>query len=186
MEILTLTYRNFRHPPISKLIRRMNNSRVVAMRSPDPRLKVGCTIVNHKWEITSYDCNRKPFTSKNFKDCLTVEGRSKPDLLHAEIAAVLNLRSFNSGSKAFVTSAPCERCVGVLAERGINEIYFRHDHDDNAGIKLFEEEYKGKATKLVYDEESVIKANIDGYNLLGYLFDISKYRETTTCVKPST
>jgi deoxycytidylate deaminase len=176
MEILTVTYKNFRHPPIAKLLTRMKRAATISFRSHDERLRVGCVITNSKYSILNQDCNRRSLVCKN-KECVNpVTKSSYSDLLHAEVATALGVNSMTTGMIAFVTSAPCERCIGVLAEKGVTEIYFMHDHDYNVGVELFETHYGGKATKIALDSNSFLGIKENGYSLIGYLFDIEQYK----------
>lgn len=137
-----------------------------AKASPDKRLRVGAVITDSDFNLISVGYNAKPNSSSSYHDCVDPRtNKSAPDLLHAEVRAVIA-----AGKKAtkdaimFVTHCPCERCAGVIAEAGIRTVYFLENHDDGAGAILLSNEY-GITVKQVMNIRRSIDERIRQFDL---------------------
>lgn len=92
------------------------------------RKKVGCVVVKDG-RIISIGYNGTPPGWDNC--CEDTEGRTKPEVLHAEINAVAKLAKSNESgedSSVFLTCSPCIDCATVLAAIGVREVYYAEDY----------------------------------------------------------
>lgn len=88
------------------------------------RKKVGCVIVKDN-RIISIGYNGTPPGWDNC--CETEDGKSKPEVIHAELNAIGKLaKSTESGKGAsvFVTCEPCIECAVLISVSGIAEVYY--------------------------------------------------------------
>lgn len=63
--------------------------------------------------------------------------KTKPEVLHAEMNALMKLaKSTESGKDAvmFVTHAPCMECAKGIYQAGINSVYYKNPYRDTAGL----------------------------------------------------
>lgn len=125
--------------------------------SPDGRLRVGAIITDSDFNVLSVGHNAKPYKSKNYFDCVDSNtGKSQPDLIHAEVRAVINAgKQLTKNAIMFVTHCPCERCAGVIAEAGIKTVYFLENHDDGAGAKLLSWDYEIDVKQVLNVRKSI-------------------------------
>ena len=68
-----------------------------------------------------------------------IELKSKPEVLHAEMNALMKLaRSTESGNGAtmFITHSPCLDCAKGMHQAGIKEVYYEQEYRDDSGIKF--------------------------------------------------
>ena len=98
-----------------------------AAKSPCKRRKVGCIIAkphgDDDYTILSEGYNYHP----DGESCELDDGKTDPKVIHAEVAAVLNMPlntsdAFRSTCIAFVTHPPCENCRDALYKAGITRI----------------------------------------------------------------
>ncbi len=114
----------------------MNIAEVVATRSPDPKIKVGCVLVsmNNKILGTGYNGPVKGFPNK--RESLQ---KGKSGFIHAEPNCFLN-RSMEANltqCKLFVTVQPCIECARLIANLGnIKEVYYKQTYPDKNSLKL--------------------------------------------------
>lgn len=88
------------------------------------RAKVGAIVVKDD-RIISIGYNGMPSGWEN--EC-EVEGRSRPEVLHAEANAITKLaRSSESseGATMFVTHSPCIECAKLIVQSGIPAVYYK-------------------------------------------------------------
>lgn len=110
------------------------------------RLKVGCVIVKDD-NVLSFGYNGTPsgwdncceeYDVANINGILTVQQKTKPDVLHAEENSILKLaREGKSGKDAtmFCTHAPCIHCARMIGGAGISTLYYKNVYRDDAGIE---------------------------------------------------
>ena len=103
------------------------------------RRQVGALIVKDKM-IISDGYNGTPSGFENI--CEDDEGYTKWYVLHAEANAIVqaakNGVSIN-GSEIFVTASPCYNCFKLIANSGINRIYYDEFYRDDGIIKYASE-----------------------------------------------
>jgi len=88
------------------------------------RKKVGCIIVKED-NIISYGWNGTP--SKEDNGCEDCNGKTQPNVIHAEDNALRKLVRSDSNStdaEVFITAAPCMRCAEKLSDARIRKVYY--------------------------------------------------------------
>lgn len=101
------------------------------------RLKVGAIIVKHG-SILAHGWNGTP--SGFYTNCCELEdGSTNPFVLHAEQNVLVKMaKSTESiqGADLFCTHSPCPDCAKLLAQSGIQCVYYRIDYRKSEGIKV--------------------------------------------------
>ena len=132
-------------------------AKTIAMRSIDPRSKVGAIIVKND-RIISIGYNGMPIGwDNNCEDevtereiCFLDQGGpgmpieitklvTKPEVLHAETNAIAKLAKSNEsgdGAVLFVTHAPCLDCAKLVYQSGLNSVFYRNSYRDDSGIQF--------------------------------------------------
>jgi len=108
---------------------------VVAESSYSTRAKVGSIIVKDG-NIISIGYNGTP---KGFDNNCETDGKTKPEVLHAESNAILKCsRSTYSsqGATLYTTLAPCFDCAKLIIQAGINTVVFRDKYTNDDGLNL--------------------------------------------------
>ena len=77
--------------------------------------KVGAVIVNDTGGILGRGHNYNP-TGHSCEDC---DGLTKPEVIHAEIAAINDTVDINGADTIFVTHPPCEDCQRAIDKLGL-------------------------------------------------------------------
>lgn len=101
------------------------------------RLKVGAIVVKDD-RIISIGYNGTP---TGWDNCCECDGKTKPEVLHAEANALTKLaRSTESGEGAtfFVTHSPCIDCAKLIAQSGISEVYYDKVYRCDAGLEFLQ------------------------------------------------
>ena len=96
------------------------------------RAKVGCIIVKDN-RIISIGYNGMPSGWDN--EC-EADGKTKPEVLHAEANAITKVAQSNESCKdavIFCTHLPCIECAKLIHQAGIKEVYFREDYNAAKG-----------------------------------------------------
>ena len=124
-------------------------ARIYGKLSTATRLQVGCIIVKDD-RIISIGYNGMPSGHSNVCE---VNGKSKPEVLHAEANAITKLaKSTESGLDAdmFCTYAPCVDCAKLILQSGIRKFYYEEFYKNDNGIDLLKQygnvyirQYKG-------------------------------------------
>ena len=97
----------------------------VATWSHDPSTKVGCVLVRDK-RVISTGYNGLPKNLSDDVNRLLDREKKYEMVVHAEVNAVTTaaLHGISTeGCLAYVTFHPCSRCVAVLINAGIKEVY---------------------------------------------------------------
>ena len=105
---------------------------ITANLSTANRLKVGCVITKDN-RILSIGYNGTPSGWSN--EC-EEDGKTKPEVLHAEANALMKLcRSTESsdGATLYVTHFPCIECAKLIYQSGIKEVYYINDYEASKG-----------------------------------------------------
>ena len=105
---------------------------ITANLSTANRLKVGCVITKDN-RILSIGYNGTPSGWSN--EC-EENGKTKPEVLHAEANALMKLcRSTESsdGEALYVTHYPCIDCAKLIYQAGIKEVYYINDYEASKG-----------------------------------------------------
>jgi len=105
---------------------------ITANLSTANKLKVGCVITKDN-RILSIGYNGTPSGWSN--EC-EENGKTKPEVLHAEANALMKLcRSTESsdGAALYVTHYPCIDCAKLIYQAGIKEVYYINDYEASKG-----------------------------------------------------
>ena len=125
----------------------MNIAREVATRSTCSRKHVGAVIVRDKTILsTGYNGSIKGLPHCDDAGCDMVDGHCVRTS-HAEANAIVQAAKNGVGidqSKIYVTASPCYDCFKLIANAGINTIYYEEfyrdqriiDRSKEAGIQL--------------------------------------------------
>jgi len=106
-----------------------------AQLSSATRLQVGAIVVKDD-RIISIGYNGMP---SGWDNCCEHEGKTKPEVLHAESNAIAKLaRSPESGEGAsiFITHSPCIDCAKLIYQSGIATVYYKNDYRSTQGIEF--------------------------------------------------
>lgn len=113
----------------------MRVAQETASLSSAEKLKVGCVIVRDD-RILSIGYNGTP---TGWDNCCEEDGKTKPEVIHAESNALTKLCQSNESSKgavAFVTHSPCVDCAKLLYQAGISEVIYREEYRSRSGIEF--------------------------------------------------
>lgn len=103
-----------------------------AQLSHAQRAKVGAIIVKDD-RIISIGYNGMP---SGWDNVCETEGRTNPEVLHAETNAIAKLaQSGESGKDAtlFCTHLPCIECAKLIYQSGITQVYYREEYQAAKG-----------------------------------------------------
>lgn len=91
---------------------------IIAQKSPCTKRKVGAIIVDKQNKVIATGFNTYPEGGQEFDD----EGRTHPDVIHAEVVACKAIPKNTKPHKIIVTHEPCDACrISILAAK-ISEI----------------------------------------------------------------
>lgn len=111
------------------------------------RKQVGCVLVKDG-NVISMGWNGMPSGWDNC--CEDCEGKTRPEVQHAEANAVSKLASSASlqsgkGATVYVTCSPCFDCAKLLKQIDVKEVFYAEDyhssshHQKGSGIKFLEQ-----------------------------------------------
>jgi len=66
-----------------------------------------------------------------------IELKSRPEVLHAEMNALMKLAKYTGGGEGatmFITHSPCLECAKGIYQAGIKEVYYENEYRDTAGV----------------------------------------------------
>jgi len=109
---------------------------IVSKRSTAIRKKVGAVLVKDD-SIISYGYNGTPSGFSNI--CEDENGKTKPEVLHAEsnaISKVAKTTYSSDGSTLYVTLSPCLECSKLIIQSGIVKVIFKEYYKDTSGLEL--------------------------------------------------
>ena len=116
----------------------MSIAEIISKRSTAIKKKVGAVIVKDN-SIISYGYNGTPSGFSNI--CEDENGKTKPEVLHAESNAISKVsKSTFSSDKAtlYVTMSPCIECAKLIIQSGIIKVIFKEFYKDVSGLELFD------------------------------------------------
>jgi len=108
-----------------------------AQLSSAKRLQVGAIVVKDD-RIISIGYNGMP---SGWDNCCEHEGKTKPEVLHAESNAIAKLASSHESGKdatLLCTHAPCIDCAKLIYQSGITTVYYKNDYRSTQGIEFLE------------------------------------------------
>jgi len=114
-------------------------------RSPDPKTKVACLIVNKdNTKVLSMGYNGDESGGKNERESLE---RGRSGFIHAEINALIKLDYSEKYKKLYITHSPCRECARALINGKINEIIYSEVYCQ-ATLDWLKTHPKGKKIKI--------------------------------------
>ena len=96
------------------------------------KLQVGCVIVKDN-RILSVGYNGTP---SGWDNCCEEDGKTKPEVLHAEANALMKLCQSTESSKGatlFVTHTPCIECAKLIYQACISQVYYINEYNATKG-----------------------------------------------------
>lgn len=114
----------------------MDIAEIIGRNSYCKRHQVGAVIVRDG-NIIAFGYNGTPSGFPN--QCEDEEGRTMPEVLHAESNAIAKLaRSVESseGATLYTTMAPCLECAKLIIQAGISLVVYRDEYRNTDGIGL--------------------------------------------------
>mgnify|MGYP001599146048 CR=1 FL=1 len=106
-----------------------------AQLSSAKRLQVGAVVVKDD-RIISIGYNGMP---SGWDNVCEHEGKTKPEVLHAESNAIAKLASSHESGKdatLFCTHAPCIECAKLIYQSGISTVYYKSKYRSIQGIEF--------------------------------------------------
>lgn len=117
----------------------MRVAKEIATMSTCPRRAVGCVILSDLGHVLATGFNGVPsgMTSCFDDDCgaslsPTRDSLDKCIAVHAEMNALMQLRSPREASVIVTTSSPCKHCMKMLLNTSIKELIFEERYDSDA------------------------------------------------------
>jgi len=126
---------------------------VAALRSEDPRTKVGCCLLRHDHTIASIGYNGAPAG-------VQIEWNNREEkhkrVIHAEVNALRMIKP-NECYLAAITHSPCNDCLKSLAAYGIKKVVFstRYKFSDEYSPIEIGKDLGIEVIQLTYEEESL-------------------------------
>ena len=104
----------------------------ISMLSKCNRLKVGALIIGPDSRPKSWGYNGTPIGTSN--EC-EEDGVTRPEVLHAEINAILHSTGSLAGASLYVTHSPCIHCSAMIIQVGITCVYYKEAYRKQDGIE---------------------------------------------------
>lgn len=112
----------------------MQLAKLMASRSLDPRLKVGCVITDEHFErVLGLGLNGGARGQSDNPES-DIPGASK--LIHAEVNALIKCDNTVKNKIVFLTHAPCKVCAKTLVNAGIKKLYYCEIYRDISGLEV--------------------------------------------------
>ena len=106
-----------------------------AQTSEAKRLKVAACLIKNGNPICFGTNGTPPGWPSNV--CEGEDGKTLPEVLHAEVQCLNKLRKINEtsiGATLLVTHSCCLRCAHEIVDSGIEKVYYRHKYRTAEGI----------------------------------------------------
>ena len=113
----------------------MEVAKTFANLSSAKRLQVGAVVVKDD-RIISIGYNGMP---SGWDNVCEHEGKTKPEVLHAESNAIAKLASSHESGKnatLLCTHAPCIECAKLIYQSGISTVYYENSYRNIDGIEF--------------------------------------------------
>ena len=121
---------------------------LIASRSPDQRLKVGCVLVKNNHIISvGYNGFLPKIEHKSY-----MENGHEQATVHAEQNSISDCAKRGVGTKdavAYITHYPCINCFKILASSGISKILYRDNYRNHDLVKLLAEQSRIEIIQLI-------------------------------------
>lgn len=119
----------------------INIAKEISRFSRCTRAKVGAVIIQGR-NIVGYGYNGTP---AGFCNECEQNGITLPEVIHAELNAILKAGSLCEGADLYVTLSPCVECCKLIKQSGIKKVYYSEIYRDTSGmdkLKLNHEQIK--------------------------------------------
>ena len=117
---------------MSKVAATMQIASAVAKLSKCNKAKVGAIIVDQDNRIISTGYNGTPIGTCN--ECEDENGKTKPEVIHAECNAILFANRSLKGCTLYVTLSPCTSCAPLILQCGISKVIYKDEYRCTKGI----------------------------------------------------
>jgi len=108
----------------------MATARLWAMRSADPKVKVGACILDHHHRVVGVGYNGRAAGEPNERESLE-QGQS--GAIHAEVNALLAAHWEAEGHTLYVTHAPCAQCARLIVNsRRVRRVLYATPYEEVA------------------------------------------------------
>ena len=115
----------------------INVAQTLALRSKDPKTKVGCVLVSPDNRQIRIGYNG--FAAGIPEPAERWERPTKYEyVIHAEENAIINAKCDLAGWTCYVTLKPCEKCASKLVQAGITRVIYLNDNTKSANYALAE------------------------------------------------
>lgn len=117
----------------------INLAKSIALRSNDPKIKVGAVIVTSNNEsVLSIGYNGDEKGGSNERDSMETGGSG---FIHAEVNAIAKMNYTDSrAKKIYLTHSPCLVCARLLINAGISEVIYDKEYcSDKRGLDKLRE-----------------------------------------------
>lgn len=112
----------------------MQLAKLMASRSLDPRLKVGCVITDEHFErVLGLGLNGGARNQSDLPES-DIPGASK--LIHAEVNALIKCDNTVPNKIVFLTHAPCKICAKMLVNARVKKVYYSEIYRDVSGLDV--------------------------------------------------
>jgi dCMP deaminase len=112
----------------------MQMAKLIAELSYCSKRKVGALIVKDR-NIVAYGFNGTVNGMPNI--CEGADGKTLPNVVHAEMNAVIKAGTECNGADMYITLFPCEPCVKLMAQSGIKTVFYLQEHKPDNRIQLY-------------------------------------------------
>lgn len=132
----------------------MNIARAASLRSPDSQTKVGCVIVNDKFQILGTGYNG-PVAGINDNYVPNIRPSKYLYYLHAEINTLASCTHKPEGGKVYLNMRPCCKCLQTMAQFGISEVIY----EDNKPVMCqdADEEINFEIVKALLENKLILR-----------------------------
>jgi len=112
-----------------------NMARLVALRSSDEKMKVGCVIVKKdNTAVISLGYNGDYKGGPNRRESLET---GKSGFIHAEVNALIKANFSEPDQVMYLTHSPCRDCARLIVNSGVREIFFEREYVDSEEVITF-------------------------------------------------
>ena len=121
---------------MSKVAALMEIATAVSKMSKCNKAKVGAIIVDQDNRIISTGYNGTPIGTCN--TCEDENGKTKPEVIHAECNALTFANRSVKGCTLYVTLSPCASCAPLILQHGISKVIYKEQYRCTKGIEYLQ------------------------------------------------
>ena len=113
----------------------MHMARITALRSKDPRTKVGAVLVDENNRVIGTGYNGFPPGFPDWPELWTPDHKYDY-VVHAEANCLLHSIRPPRGCKLFTTLYPCKECAKLVLTAGVEELYYLDKYECSVAERL--------------------------------------------------